>query len=51
MAVVTEVLGHRRVTFPQSQSKALVKVIVRGNAMGNGLRAAQKNVTANFGNH
>jgi hypothetical protein len=29
----------------------LIKVIVRSDAMGNGLRAAQKNVTANFGNH
>jgi len=51
MAIMTEVLGHRREAFPQSKSEPLVKVIMRGNAVGNSLCITQENVTANFGNH
>jgi hypothetical protein len=38
------------VTVSQRKCEALVKVVVGGYAVGNRLRVAQKNITADFGN-
>ena len=51
MAIMAEVPCHRRVTFSQSKCEPLIKVIMRGNAVGNCLCVTQENITANFGNH
>ncbi len=51
MAVMSEVLRHRRMTFSQSEGQALVEMVVGRHAVGDGPRVAQENVTANVGNH
>lgn len=51
VAVVPEVFVHRRPVSPQSEGQALVKVIVGGDAVGDRLGFAQKDITAYFTNH
>ena len=48
MAIVAEVLRHRRMALAERESEALVEMVVGGNAVGDSLGVTKQDITANF---
>ena len=49
--MVTEILRHRRPALAQHQREVVVEMVVRCNAMGDGLRFGQEYVACSFVDH